>query len=173
MVQFKALYSGMIDPLPYVRAATCQKCLRAGGKGSDLENVGKTLRHHTFFEMLGNFSFGDYFKRETIRWAWEFCTSEKWMNLPKDRMFPTIYGPTPDKIDTEAAQYYREETDCPNPLIPLDDKENFWGPAGDTGACGPCSEIKFFMGSDAELRQIQEELRTRWPGSARANSASA
>lgn len=163
MVQFKALYSGAIDPLPYPRAATCQKCLRAGGKGSDLENVGKTLRHHTFFEMLGNFSFGDYFKRETIRWAWEFCTSPKWMGLSKDRMFPTIYGPTTEKIDTEAAQYYAEETDCPNPLIPLDDAENFWGPAGDTGACGPCSEIKFFMGSEEELRAIQEDLRTGGP----------
>lgn len=160
MVQFKALYSGTVDPLPYVRAATCQKCLRAGGKGSDLENVGRTLRHHTFFEMLGNFSFGDYFKRETIRWAWEFCTSPKWMGLPKERMFPTIYGPTPAELDTEAAQYYAEETDCPNPLIPLDAKENFWGPAGDTGACGPCSEIKFFLGSDEELARIREELRT-------------
>jgi alanyl-tRNA synthetase len=159
MVQFKALYSGTVE-LPYVRAATCQKCLRAGGKGSDLENVGKTLRHHTFFEMLGNFSFGDYFKREAIRFAWEFCTSPQWMGLPKERMFPTIYGPTPNEIDHEAVQYYREETDCPNPLIPLDAKENFWGPAGDTGACGPCSEIKFFLGTDEELAKLREELRT-------------
>jgi len=163
MVQFKSLYSGLVDPLPYPRAATVQKCLRAGGKGSDLENVGKTLRHHTFFEMLGNFSFGDYFKRETIRFAWEFCTSPQWMNLPKDRMFPTIYGPTPDKIDTEAMLYYAEETDCPNPLIPLDESENFWGPAGDTGACGPCSEVKFFLGTDAELAAIRAELRTGGP----------
>jgi alanyl-tRNA synthetase len=158
MVQFKALYSGTVE-LPYPRAASCQKCLRAGGKGSDLENVGKTLRHHTFFEMLGNFSFGDYFKRETIRFAWEFCTSPKWMGLPKDRMFPTIYGPTTAEIDTEAIQYYAEETDCPNPLIPLDASENFWGPAGETGACGPCSEVKFFLGSDEELRAIQKDLR--------------
>ncbi|MCC6547717.1 alanine--tRNA ligase [Candidatus Sumerlaeota bacterium] len=160
MVQFKALYSGTVDPMPYVRAASCQKCLRAGGKGSDLENVGKTLRHHTFFEMLGNFSFGDYFKREAIRWAWEFCTSPKYMNLPKERMFPTIYGPTGEEIDSEALQYYAEETDCPNPCIPLDAAENFWGPAGDTGACGPCSEIKFFLGSDAELARIREDIRT-------------
>ena len=159
MVQFKALYSGTVV-LPYEYAASCQKCLRAGGKGSDLENVGKTLRHHTFFEMLGNFSFGNYFKREAIRFAWEFCTSPKWMGLPKERMFPTIYGPTPDEMDHEAVQYYREETDCDNPLIPLDAKENFWGPAGDTGACGPCSEIKFFLGTDEELAAIREELRT-------------
>ena len=159
MVQFKALYSGTVDPMPYTRAASCQKCLRAGGKGSDLENVGKTLRHHTFFEMLGNFSFGDYFKREAIRWAWEFCTSPKYMNLPKDRMFPTIYGPTDAEIDREALQYYAEETDCPNPCIPLDAAENFWGPAGDTGACGPCSEIKFFLGSDEELKAIQADLK--------------
>jgi len=158
MVQFKALYSGTVE-LPYPRAATVQKCLRAGGKGSDLENVGKTLRHHTFFEMLGNFSFGDYFKRETIRFAWEFCTSPEWMNLPKDRMFPTIYGPTTAEIDQEAIQYYAEETDCVNPLIPLDAKENFWGPAGETGACGPCSEVKFFLGSDEEHRAIQKDLR--------------
>src|SRR5690606_27014408 len=80
MVQFKSLYSGEVDPLPYRRAASCQPCLRAGGKGSDLENVGKTLRHHTLFEMLGNFSFGDYFKREAIRWAWKFVTEA--MGLP-------------------------------------------------------------------------------------------
>ncbi|MEO8377729.1 MAG: alanine--tRNA ligase-related protein, partial [Candidatus Sumerlaeota bacterium] len=158
MVQFKALYSGTVDPMPYVRAASCQKCLRAGGKGSDLENVGKTLRHHTFFEMLGNFSFGDYFKREAIRWAWEFCTSPKYMNLPKDRMFPTIFGPTEAELDVEALQYYKDETDCPNPCIPLDAAENFWGPAGDTGACGPCSEIKFFLGSDEELKAIHADL---------------
>jgi alanyl-tRNA synthetase len=162
MVQFKALYSGLV-PLPYPRAATVQKCLRAGGKGSDLENVGKTLRHHTFFEMLGNFSFGDYFKRETIRWAWDFCTNSQWMGLSRDRLFPTIYGPTAEEYDHEAAQYYREETDCVNPPIPLDDKENFWGPAGDTGACGPCSEMKYFLGSDEQLRAIQAELRTGGP----------
>jgi alanyl-tRNA synthetase len=163
MVQFKALYSGAVQ-LPYSRAATCQKCLRAGGKGSDLENVGKTLRHFTFFEMLGNFSFGDYFKRDTIVWAWELCTSPDGYGLPADRIWPTIYGkpngPNPyesgwSEYDEEAEAIWQGETGVVNPIIRLDAKENFWGPAGETGACGPCSEIKFFMGSDAQLREYQ------------------
>ncbi len=150
MVQFKALYSGAVDPLPYVRAASCQKCLRAGGKGSDLENVGRTLRHHTFFEMLGNFSFGDYFKRETVRWAWQFVTEV--MNLPKDRLFPTIF-----EEDDEAEAIWREETDCVYTPVRLGAKENFWGPAGETGACGPCSELCIFLGSDEELADIKAQ----------------
>lgn len=148
MVQFKNLYSGMVEPLPYPRAASCQKCLRAGGKGSDLENVGKTLRHHTFFEMLGNFSFGDYFKREAVRWAWRFVTEQ--MGLPRERLFPTVF-----LGDDEAAEAWREETDTVYTPVRLDEKENFWGPAGDTGACGPCSEVCFFMGTDEELAKIQ------------------
>lgn len=156
MVQFKNLYSGAVDPLPYVRATSVQKCLRAGGKGSDLENVGKTLRHHTFFEMLGNFSFGDYFKREAIRFAWKFCTSPEFMGLNKDRIFPTIFGPSPEQLDREALQCYQEETDAVNPIIPLDESENYWGPAGDTGACGPCSELVYFMGSDEELAEVRK-----------------
>ncbi|MBI5154473.1 alanine--tRNA ligase [Candidatus Poribacteria bacterium] len=152
MVQFKRFYSGEIDPLPYSRAASSQKCLRAGGKGSDLENVGKTLRHHTFFEMLGNFSFGDYFKREAIRWAWRFVTEH--MRLPKERLFPTIF-----EQDDEAEQLWREETDCQYTPVRLDAKQNFWGPAGDTGACGPCSEVCFFMGTDEELREIREHMK--------------
>lgn len=162
MVQFKRLYSGDV-PLPYRRAVTVQKCLRAGGKGSDLENVGRTLRHHTFFEMLGNFSFGDYFKQEAISWAWEFCTGEPWLALPPERIWATIFGkPTPDgwTVDTEAEGFWINETGIKNPVIRLDEKENFWGPAGETGACGPCSEIKFFMGSDEELRQYQELARS-------------
>lgn len=147
MVQFKPLYAGLIA-LPYTRATTVQKCLRAGGKGSDLENVGKTLRHHTFFEMLGNFSFGDYFKREAIRWAWEFATEI--LKLPKERLFPTIF-----RDDDEATGLWREETDCHYEPARLDEKENFWGPAGDTGACGPCSEICFFMGSRDELEKAK------------------
>ncbi|MBX3728872.1 MAG: alanine--tRNA ligase [Candidatus Sumerlaeia bacterium] len=152
MVQFKRFYSGEIDPLPYSRSTTCQPCLRAGGKGSDLENVGKTLRHHTLFEMLGNFSFGDYFKREAIRWAWQFVTEK--MKLPKERLFPTIF-----EEDDEAERLWREETDCHYTPVRLDAKQNFWGPAGDTGACGPCSELCFFMGSAEELREIQNQLR--------------
>ncbi|MCE5231565.1 alanine--tRNA ligase [bacterium] len=158
MVQFKALYSGQV-PLPYTRATTVQKCLRAGGKGSDLENVGKTLRHHTFFEMLGNFSFGDYFKREAITWAWEFCTGKKWLGLPADRIWPTIYGKKKNGdmiVDEEAREIWAKETGNVNPITLLDEKENFWGPAGETGACGPCSEIKFFIGTDEELKYYHD-----------------
>ena len=157
MVQFKALYSGQ-GALPYRRATTAQKCLRAGGKGSDLENVGKTLRHHTFFEMLGNFSFGDYFKREAIGWAWEFCTDPKWLGLPAERIWPTVFGKKSETgewlVDEEALGFWGE-TGNVNLVTRLDEKENFWGPAGETGACGPCSEIKFFMGSEAELAQYR------------------
>jgi len=152
MVQFKTLYSGIVDPLPYSRAATCQPCLRAGGKGSDLENVGKTLRHHTLFEMLGNFSFGDYFKEDAIRMAWDFVTNV--VGLPKERLFPTIF-----EDDDEAEEIWKKETDAIVPPVRLGAAENFWGPAGDTGACGPCSELCFFMGSDEELKKIHDNLK--------------
>ena len=166
MVQFKALYSGA-TALPYTRATTVQKCLRAGGKGSDLENVGKTLRHHTFFEMLGNFSFGDYFKRDAIRWASEFCTDKKWLGLPGERIFPTVFGKPDGKgdwiVDEEAETIWKRETDVPNGIVLLDEKENFWGPAGETGACGPCSEIKFFMGTPEQLKFYQDLARSTDP----------
>jgi alanyl-tRNA synthetase len=166
MVQFKALYSGAAA-LPYSRATTCQKCLRAGGKGSDLENVGKTLRHFTFFEMLGNFSFGDYFKRDAIAWAWELCTGKDWLALPAERLWPTIFGkPGADgkwTIDEEARDIWLAQPGLVNPLTPLDEKENFWGPAGETGACGPCSEIKFFMGSAEDLAAYQKLARSEDP----------
>lgn len=161
MVQFKANYSGAV-PLSYTRAVTVQKCLRAGGKGSDLENVGRTLRHHTFFEMLGNFSFGDYFKKEVIEWAWEFCTGKEWLNLPPERIWPTVFGkPDPTKpgewiVDVDAENYWRTKTGVINPITRLPEAENFWGPAGSTGACGACSEIKFFMGSEEQLREYQK-----------------
>ncbi len=145
MVQFKRLYSGEVNPLPYTRAVTVQKCLRAGGKDSDLENVGRTLRHHTFFEMLGNFSFGDYFKREAIAWGWEFATQV--MKLPKERLWVSTFVDDP-----EAAEIWEKEQGVPRGrIIPLGAKDNFWGPAGGAGACGPCSEILFFMGSDEDL----------------------
>jgi len=151
MVQFKRLYAGEVEPLPYTRACSVQKCLRAGGKGSDLENVGRTLRHHTFFEMLGNFSFGDYFKREAIAWGWDFVMHV--MQLPVERLFVSIY-----EEDAEAADIWEREQGIPRSrIIPLDAKENFWGPAGDTGACGPCSEIIFFMGTETELAQAQRQ----------------
>ena len=138
-----------------------------GGKGSDLENVGKTLRHHTFFEMLGNFSFGDYFKREAIRWAWEFCTDPKWLGLPGERIWPTVFGKPDSKgnwtVDEEAEGFWRDETGNVNPITRLNEKENFWGPAGETGACGPCSEIKFFMGTDEQLKFYQALARSEKP----------
>lgn len=140
MVQFKSLWAGA--ELPFKRAATVQKCLRAGGKGSDLENVGRTLRHHTFFEMLGNFSFGDYFKREAILWAWEFVT--KVVNLPRENLWVSIY-----LDDDEAYGIWRKGVGlAENRIVRLGEKENFWGPAGSTGACGPSSEMYFDLGPE-------------------------
>ncbi len=163
MVQFKAYYSGAV-PLPFTRAVTVQKCLRAGGKGSDLEQVGRTLRHHTFFEMLGNFSFGDYFKKEAIEWGWEFCAGKEWLGLPPERIWATVYGKADGQggwiVDDEAERFWVEGTGIVNPITRLDEKENFWGPAGGTGACGPCSEIKFFMGTDEELKEYQQIARS-------------
>ncbi|MBX7246503.1 MAG: alanine--tRNA ligase [Candidatus Sumerlaeaceae bacterium] len=139
MVQFKRLYSGSVE-LPYRRACSVQKCLRAGGKGSDLENVGRTLRHHTFFEMLGNFSFGDYFKREALNWAWEFST--KHVNLDPNRIYASVY-----QDDDEAWDIWTKEIGVPEGrMVRLGVKDNFWGPAGDTGACGPCSELYYDRG---------------------------
>jgi alanyl-tRNA synthetase len=140
MVQFKELYAGA--PLPFARATTVQKCLRAGGKGSDLENVGKTLRHHTFFEMLGNFSFGDYFKNEAVEWAWEFITDV--LKLPKDHIHVSVY-----KDDGEAYKIWTKKIGIPGRrMAKLGKKDNFWGPAGTTGACGPSSEIYFDLGKE-------------------------
>jgi alanyl-tRNA synthetase len=135
MVQFKRTFQGQ-ERRPYLRATTCQKCVRAGGKHNDLEQVGLTKRHHTFFEMLGNFSFGDYFKREAIAFAWEFVTSEKYLGLPPDRLRVTVHH-----TDEEARRLWREIAHLPDSRIyGLGDKDNFWQ-MGDTGPCGPCSEI--------------------------------
>lgn len=139
MVQFKPLYASAGD-LPYRRACSVQKCLRAGGKGSDLENVGRTLRHHTFFEMLGNFSFGDYFKREALLWAWEFSTEV--MKLDPERIYASVY-----ENDDEAWEIWTKEIGLPEErMVRLGARDNFWGPAGDTGACGPCSELYYDRG---------------------------
>lgn len=139
MVQFKPFYAGTV-PLPYTRACSVQKCLRAGGKGSDLENVGKTLRHHTFFEMLGNFSFGDYFKREALHWAWEFSTQV--VGLDPNRIYASVY-----EDDDESWEIWAKEIGLPEShMVRLGAKDNFWGPAGDTGACGPCSELYYDRG---------------------------
>jgi alanyl-tRNA synthetase len=140
MVQFKDVFLGK-DPRPYVRAATSQRCVRAGGKHNDLENVGYTARHHTFFEMLGNFSFGDYFKRDAIRFAWDFLTGV--MGLDPGRLWVTVY-----QDDDEAAKIWIEEMGVPNErLTRLGEKSNFWS-MGDTGPCGPCTEIFFDHGVD-------------------------
>ena len=139
MVQFKAYYTGEV-PVPYRRAATSQKCLRAGGKANDLDEVGKTSRHLTFFEMLGNFSFGDYFKQEAIAWAWEYST--EWLKIPGDKIWASVY-----EDDDEAFGIWRDGIGLPeSKIVRLGDKENFWGPAGETGACGPCSELHIDRG---------------------------
>jgi alanyl-tRNA synthetase len=135
MVQFKRVFLGQ-ERRDYTRATSCQKCVRAGGKHNDLEQVGHTKRHHTFFEMLGNFSFGDYFKRDAIAFAWEFVTSKDYLGLPPDRLRVTVHH-----SDTEARQLWREIAGLPDHRIyGLGDKDNFWQ-MGDTGPCGPCTEI--------------------------------
>ena len=139
MVQFKDVFLGK-DKRDYVRATTSQRCVRAGGKHNDLENVGYTARHHTFFEMLGNFSFGDYFKRDAIRFAWDFLTGT--MKLDPKRLWVTVY-----KDDDEAAKIWLEEIGVPRDHFSrMGEKSNFWA-MGDTGPCGPCSEIFFDHGA--------------------------
>jgi alanyl-tRNA synthetase len=135
MVQFKRVFLGQ-EQRDYVRATTCQKCVRAGGKHNDLEQVGHTKRHHTFFEMLGNFSFGDYFKREAIAYAWEFVTSPSYLGISPDRLRVTVH-----ESDHDARALWREISGLPDHRIyGLGDKDNFWQ-MGDTGPCGPCTEI--------------------------------
>ncbi|GFM35720.1 alanine--tRNA ligase [Desulfovibrio psychrotolerans] len=138
MVQFKKTFLGQ-EKRGYVRATTSQKCLRVGGKHNDLENVGRTARHHTFFEMLGNFSFGDYFKKDAIRFAWEFITED--LKLPKDNLYITVY-----KDDDEAHALWQSEAGVPaERIFRLGEKDNFWS-MGDTGPCGPCTEIHVDQG---------------------------
>jgi alanyl-tRNA synthetase len=135
MVQFKRVFQGL-ERRDYTRAVTCQKCVRAGGKHNDLEQVGHTARHHTFFEMLGNFSFGDYFKQEAIEYAWEWVTSTAWLGIDPDRLYVTVHH-----SDDEARKLWRQVTGISDSRIfGLGDKDNFWQ-MGDTGPCGPCSEV--------------------------------
>ncbi|EEW8859094.1 alanine--tRNA ligase [Escherichia coli] len=147
MNQFKDVFLGL-DKRNYSRATTSQRCVRAGGKHNDLENVGYTVRHHTFFEMLGNFSFGDYFKHDAIQFAWELLTSEKWFALPKERLWVTVY-----ESDDEAYEIWEKEVGIPRErIIRIGDNkgapyasDNFWQ-MGDTGPCGPCTEIFYDHG---------------------------
>jgi alanyl-tRNA synthetase len=149
MNQFKDCFLGH-EKRAYTRATSSQKCVRAGGKHNDLENVGYTARHHTFFEMLGNFSFGDYFKRDAISYAWEFLTSEKWLGLPKDKLWVTVYA-----SDDEAYDLWTKEIGVPaERMVRIGDNkgapyasDNFWT-MGDTGPCGPCTEIFYDHGAD-------------------------
>jgi len=149
MNQFKDCFLGQ-EKRAYTRAVSSQKCVRAGGKHNDLENVGYTARHHTFFEMLGNFSFGDYFKRDAITYAWTFLTSEKWLNLPKEKLWVTVYA-----TDDEAYDIWTKEIGVPaERMVRIGDNkgapyasDNFWT-MGDTGPCGPCTEIFFDHGPE-------------------------
>lgn len=147
MNQFKDVFLGL-EKRPYTRATTAQRCVRAGGKHNDLENVGYTARHHTFFEMMGNFSFGDYFKQDAIKFGWEFLTSPQWLGLPKEKLYVTVY-----ETDDEAYDIWHKEVGVPeNHIIRIGDNkgapyasDNFWA-MGDTGPCGPCTEIFYDHG---------------------------
>ncbi len=154
MNQFKDVFLGL-EQREYTRATSSQKCVRAGGKHNDLENVGFTNRHHTFFEMLGNFSFGDYFKKDAIAYAWELVTSPNWFNIPVDKLYFTVFGGAeiaPGKIlgvDEEALNLWLNVGAPKDRVIPVPGlKENFWA-MGDTGPCGPCSELHYDMGPAA------------------------
>ena len=140
MLQFLPIFLGIVkSPYDPARATSCQKCARAGGKDSDIENVGRTPRHHTFFEMLGNFSFGDYYKKEIIPWAWEFVTEV--LKLDKDRLWITIF-----ETDDEAYEIWRNVGVPAERIKRKGKKDNFWGPPGASGSCGPCSEIHYDLG---------------------------
>jgi alanyl-tRNA synthetase len=154
MNQFKDVFLGL-EKREYTRATTAQKCVRAGGKHNDLENVGFTKRHHTFFEMLGNFSFGDYFKKDAIAYAWELITSPQWFGIPKDKLYVTIFGgaevPPGTTLgeDDEARKFWLERQVPANRIYAIPGlKDNFWA-MGDSGPCGPCSEIHYDMGPEA------------------------
>ena len=165
MNQFKDVFLGF-DKRSYTRATTAQKCVRAGGKHNDLENVGYTARHHTFFEMLGNFSFGDYFKQQAIHYAWEFLTSPAWLNLPKEKLLVTVYAE-----DDEAYNIWHKEIGLPeNKIVRIGDNkgakyasDNFWQ-MGDTGPCGPCTEIFYDHGEHiwGGIPGSPEEDGDRW-----------
>ena len=154
MNQFKDVFLG-VEKRDYTRATTAQKCVRAGGKHNDLENVGFTKRHHTFFEMLGNFSFGDYFKKDAIAFAWELITSPQWFGIPKDKLYATVFGGaeiSPGNklgVDEEAKGFWLGQQIPAERIFAIPGlKDNFWA-MGDTGPCGPCSELHYDMGPEA------------------------
>src|SRR5713226_1784694 len=148
MNQFKDVFLGL-ERRDYNRATTVQKCVRAGGKHNDLENVGRTARHHTFFEMLGNFSFGDYFKKEAIAFAWELVTSPNWFAIPKEKLYATLFkGEQGIPRDSEAYEHWLGQGVPKERIYEFGAGENFWA-MGDTGPCGPCSEIHYDMGPAA------------------------
>src|SRR5205807_1754804 len=152
MNQFKDVFLGL-EKRDYKRATSSQKCVRAGGKHNDLENVGFTNRHHTFFEMLGNFSFGDYFKKDAIAFAWELVTSKDWFAIPKDKLYVTVFEGALTSAgnvrrDVDAVQFWQDVGVPKERIYECGMKENFWQ-MGDTGPCGPCSEIHYDMGPAA------------------------
>src|SRR5579872_4472413 len=151
MNQFKDVFTGM-EKRDYTRATTAQKCVRAGGKHNDLENVGYTRRHHTFFEMMGNFSFGDYFKADAIAFAWDLVTKD--YGMPKDKLYITVF-----REDDEAENLWQSVAGVPKErIVRLDEKDNFWQ-MGETGPCGPCSEIHYDLGPEAaEPGREQEQF---------------
>src|SRR6266568_2082320 len=154
MNQFKDVFLGL-EKRDYTRATSAQKCVRAGGKHNDLENVGFTKRHHTFFEMLGNFSFGDYFKKEAIAYAWELVTSPQWFGIDKNKLYVTVFGGaevSPGnvlRVDEEARNFWLAQNVPTERIFAIPGlKENFWQ-MGETGPCGPCSEVHYDMGPAA------------------------
>jgi alanyl-tRNA synthetase len=155
MVQFKGVFLGE-ERREYVRAVTCQKCVRAGGKHNDLENVGHTARHHTFFEMLGNFSFGDYFKADAVAYAWEFLTGE--MGLPRERLWATVFTD-----DDEAFELWKKVAGLSDDrVLRLGEKDNFWA-MGETGPCGPCSEVHYHQGNHLPCEEERAGRRCLGP----------
>jgi len=148
MNQFKDVFLGL-EKRDYDRATTSQKCVRAGGKHNDLENVGFTNRHQTFFEMLGNFSFGDYFKKDAIAYAWELITSPQWFGIPQEKLYVTIFkGEGGVPRDEEAYEHWLRQGVGKDRIFECGAKDNFWQ-MGDTGPCGPSSEIHYDMGPAA------------------------
>ncbi len=171
MNQFKDTFTGR-EKRDYSRACSSQKCVRAGGKHNDLDNVGYTARHHTFFEMLGNFSFGDYFKKEAIAYAWELITSPQWLGIDPSILAITIFeGDGGIPADEEAASFWREQGVREERIFRLGKKDNFWQ-MGDTGPCGPCSEIHIYRGPRAELADIDAHARKFFLENAIADSDS-